>query len=93
MLLGPSSELNVAAPAPKEEADVVLLPNGCLCCKVRCLWGVVFVKPRTRSRALIAMKEFSSYPANATAPGYILSNNKNQRRGAIWWRHFCVCWT
>lgn len=35
LLQGPSSELNLAAPAPKSEADVVLLPNGCLCCKAR----------------------------------------------------------
>lgn len=35
LLQGPSSELSLAAPAPKTEAEVVLLPNGCLCCKVR----------------------------------------------------------
>lgn len=32
LLLGPSAELSVAAPASSE---VVLLPSGCLCCKAR----------------------------------------------------------
>jgi hypothetical protein len=40
LLQGPSSELTLAAPAPKEEAEVVLLPNGCLCCKVGGLVGM-----------------------------------------------------